>query len=95
MMELVMMQSSSRRASLVLQRHTPRAEMTTDQALPMDGQSATALFAAKGIDVTPNKDQGVIKVFGRQAFKCVFCTNLAASCKTWRSIKMEACLHRL
>lgn len=91
MMELVTMRSSSRRVSLVLQR----AEMTTDQALPMDGQSATALFAAKGIDVTPNKDQGVIKVFGCQAFKCVFCTNVAASCKTWRSIKMEACLHRL
>lgn len=29
----------------------------------MDHQSATALFAAKGIDVTTNKDQGVIKVF--------------------------------
>lgn len=41
----------------------PRAEMTTDQDLPMDHQSATALFAAKGIDVTTNKDQGVIKVF--------------------------------
>lgn len=37
--------------------------MTTDQDLPMDGQTATAVFAAKGIDVTPNKDQGVIKVF--------------------------------
>ncbi|KAM4588390.1 peptidyl-prolyl cis-trans isomerase FKBP5 [Odontesthes bonariensis] len=40
--------------------------MTTDQDLPMDGPSATALFAAKGIDVTPNKDQGVIKVVKRQ-----------------------------
>lgn len=36
--------------------------MTTDQDLPMDGQSPTALFAAKGIDVTPDKDQGIIKV---------------------------------
>uniref|UniRef100_A0A3Q3XHZ4 peptidylprolyl isomerase n=1 Tax=Mola mola TaxID=94237 RepID=A0A3Q3XHZ4_MOLML len=36
--------------------------MTTDQNLPVDGQSPTAVFAAKGIDVTPNKDQGVIKV---------------------------------
>ena len=36
--------------------------MTTDQDLPMDGPAATAMFAAKGIDVTPNKDQGVIKV---------------------------------
>lgn len=40
----------------------PYAEMTTDQDLPMDGQCATAVFAAKGTDVTPNKDQGVIKV---------------------------------
>uniref|UniRef100_A0A665VHX0 peptidylprolyl isomerase n=1 Tax=Echeneis naucrates TaxID=173247 RepID=A0A665VHX0_ECHNA len=38
------------------------AEMTTDQDLPMDSQSATAMFAAKGLDVTPNKDQGVIKI---------------------------------
>lgn len=37
--------------------------MTTDQDLPMDAQSATAVFVAKGIDVTPSKDQGVIKVF--------------------------------
>lgn len=28
----------------------------------MDGQCATAAFAANGIDLTPNKDQGVIKV---------------------------------
>ncbi|XP_045931494.1 peptidyl-prolyl cis-trans isomerase FKBP5 isoform X1 [Micropterus dolomieu] len=40
--------------------------MTTDQDLPMDGPSATAVFAAKGIDVTPDKDQGVIKVVKRQ-----------------------------
>ncbi|XP_020507498.2 peptidyl-prolyl cis-trans isomerase FKBP5 [Labrus bergylta] len=40
--------------------------MTTDQDLPMDGQSATAMFASKGIDVTANKDQGVIKVVKRQ-----------------------------
>ncbi|CAG06937.1 unnamed protein product [Tetraodon nigroviridis] len=39
--------------------------MTTDQDLPMDVQSATALFTAKGIDVTPNKDQGVIKIVKR------------------------------
>ncbi|XP_040890906.1 peptidyl-prolyl cis-trans isomerase FKBP5 [Toxotes jaculatrix] len=36
--------------------------MTTDQDLPMDAQTATAVFAAKGIDVTPSRDQGVIKV---------------------------------
>ncbi|XP_068170541.1 peptidyl-prolyl cis-trans isomerase FKBP5 isoform X2 [Antennarius striatus] len=36
--------------------------MTTDQDLPIDGQPSTALFAAKGIDVTSNKDKGVIKV---------------------------------
>lgn len=29
----------------------------------MDGQSAAAVFAAKGIDVTTTKDRGVIKVF--------------------------------
>ncbi|XP_028261381.1 peptidyl-prolyl cis-trans isomerase FKBP5 [Parambassis ranga] len=40
--------------------------MTTDQDLPMDGQTAIAVFAAKGIDLTPNKDQGVIKVIMRQ-----------------------------
>ncbi|XP_044025932.1 peptidyl-prolyl cis-trans isomerase FKBP5 [Siniperca chuatsi] len=40
--------------------------MTTDQDLPMDGQSATAVFAGKGIDVTPDKDHGVIKVVMRQ-----------------------------
>ncbi|KAJ3601859.1 hypothetical protein NHX12_029621 [Muraenolepis orangiensis] len=36
--------------------------MTTDQDLPMDGQSAVAVFAAKGIDVTPAKDKGVLKI---------------------------------
>lgn len=36
-------------------------KMTTDPFLPMDDHSA-AVFTAKGIDVTPNKDQGVIKV---------------------------------
>ncbi|XP_061583243.1 peptidyl-prolyl cis-trans isomerase FKBP5 [Cololabis saira] len=40
--------------------------MTTDQELPMDGPAATATFAAKGIDVTPNKDQGVMKVINHQ-----------------------------
>lgn len=82
------MQSSSRCASLVRQRHTSRAEMTTDQDLPMDGQSVTALFTAKGSDVTPNKDRGVIKVFCCQAFKCLFGSNLTASCQTRHSSKM-------
>ncbi|XP_054877989.1 peptidyl-prolyl cis-trans isomerase FKBP5 [Poeciliopsis prolifica] len=40
--------------------------MTTDQFLPMDDKSATAVFAANGIDVTPRKDQGVFKVVKRQ-----------------------------
>ncbi|CAN9511806.1 unnamed protein product [Ophioblennius macclurei] len=40
-------------------------KMTTDQDLSLDGHSAAATFAAKGIDVTPNKDQGVIKVVKR------------------------------
>uniref|UniRef100_H2URV1 peptidylprolyl isomerase n=1 Tax=Takifugu rubripes TaxID=31033 RepID=H2URV1_TAKRU len=44
---------------------SPHADMTTDQELPPDGQSTTALFTAKGIDVTPNKDQGVIKIVKR------------------------------
>lgn len=39
-----------------------KAGMTTDQFLPMDDKSATAVFAANGIDVTPRKDQGVLKV---------------------------------
>lgn len=36
--------------------------MTTDQDLPLGGQSAAAVFAARGVDVTPSKDRGVIKV---------------------------------
>uniref|UniRef100_A0A672YPT1 peptidylprolyl isomerase n=1 Tax=Sphaeramia orbicularis TaxID=375764 RepID=A0A672YPT1_9TELE len=40
--------------------------MTTDQDLPLDGQSAPTVFVSKGIDITPNKDQGVIKVVKRQ-----------------------------
>ncbi|MED6266730.1 hypothetical protein CHARACLAT_004957 [Characodon lateralis] len=40
--------------------------MTTDQFLPMDDKSATDVFAANGIDVTPSKDQGVMKVVRRQ-----------------------------
>ncbi|XP_054473124.1 peptidyl-prolyl cis-trans isomerase FKBP5 [Anoplopoma fimbria] len=40
--------------------------MTTDQDLTMEGQPDTAVFAAKGIDVTTSKDQGVIKVVKRQ-----------------------------
>ncbi|KAM6979547.1 peptidyl-prolyl cis-trans isomerase FKBP5 [Aplochiton taeniatus] len=39
--------------------------MTTDKNLSMDGQSVTATFAAKGIDITQNKDQGVCKVVKR------------------------------
>ncbi|XP_042364025.1 peptidyl-prolyl cis-trans isomerase FKBP5 [Plectropomus leopardus] len=42
--------------------------MTTDQDLTMEGQPATAVFAAKGIDVTPSKDHGVIKVLKRPGF---------------------------
>lgn len=40
----------------------PQEDMTTDQDLSMDGASTAAVFAAKGIDVTPKKDQGIIKV---------------------------------
>lgn len=46
--------------------------MTSDQDLPMDGQSVTAVFDAKGIDVTANKDRGVIKVFIVIASYCNF-----------------------
>uniref|UniRef100_A0A3Q2QQE3 peptidylprolyl isomerase n=1 Tax=Fundulus heteroclitus TaxID=8078 RepID=A0A3Q2QQE3_FUNHE len=40
--------------------------MTTDQFLPMDDNSATAVFDANGVDVTPRKDRGVFKVVRRQ-----------------------------
>ncbi|XP_076012589.1 peptidyl-prolyl cis-trans isomerase FKBP5 isoform X2 [Genypterus blacodes] len=40
--------------------------MTTDTETSMDGHSAPAVFAAKGIDVTPNKDKGLIKVIKRR-----------------------------
>lgn len=40
--------------------------MTTDQDLPLDNQAVPATFVSKGIDITPNKDQGVIKVMKRQ-----------------------------
>ena len=36
--------------------------MTTDKDLSMDGHAAVAVFSAKGVDITPNKDQGVFKV---------------------------------
>ncbi|XP_068598846.1 peptidyl-prolyl cis-trans isomerase FKBP5 [Brachionichthys hirsutus] len=40
--------------------------MTTDQDLPINAQSSTALFPANGIDVTSNKDKGVIKIVTHQ-----------------------------
>ncbi|XP_061730399.1 peptidyl-prolyl cis-trans isomerase FKBP5 isoform X2 [Nerophis ophidion] len=40
--------------------------MTTDQDLSMDGPAVSAEFATKGVDVTPKKDQGIIKVVKRQ-----------------------------
>ncbi|KAM3877715.1 peptidyl-prolyl cis-trans isomerase FKBP5 [Diretmus argenteus] len=40
--------------------------MTTDKDLSLDGQSATVMFAVRGVDITPNKDQGLIKVVKRQ-----------------------------
>ncbi|XP_056129586.1 peptidyl-prolyl cis-trans isomerase FKBP5 isoform X2 [Lampris incognitus] len=39
--------------------------MTTNKDLLMDGQSA-AVFSAKGVDITPNKDRGVLKIVKRQ-----------------------------
>lgn len=47
----------------LFRRSSLHAEMNTDQDLPLDGQSTMALFTSKGVDVTPNKDQGVVKVF--------------------------------
>ena len=38
--------------------------MTTDKDLCMHGQSVPVVFTTKGIDITPNKDQGVYKVLG-------------------------------
>ncbi|XP_061641740.1 peptidyl-prolyl cis-trans isomerase FKBP5 [Phyllopteryx taeniolatus] len=40
--------------------------MTTDQDFAMGGPLAVDLFAAKGTDVTPKKDQGITKVVKRQ-----------------------------
>lgn len=38
------------------------AEMTTDQDLPQGQSAVTAAFAVRGVDVSPNKDRGVVKV---------------------------------
>lgn len=40
----------------------PGADMTTDKDQSKDDQSPAVVFAVKGIDVTPNKDEGVRKV---------------------------------
>ena len=40
----------------------PDADMTTDKDQSMDDQSPAVVFAAKGIDVTPSRDEGVLKV---------------------------------
>ncbi|KAM9523133.1 peptidyl-prolyl cis-trans isomerase FKBP5 isoform 2-T2 [Salvelinus alpinus] len=40
--------------------------MTTDKDQSMDDQSPAVVFAVKGIDVTPNKDEGVRKVVKKQ-----------------------------
>lgn len=40
--------------------------MTTDKDLSMDGHAAVAVFSAKGVDITPNRDHGVFKVVKRQ-----------------------------
>ncbi|KAJ8372163.1 hypothetical protein AAFF_G00293800 [Aldrovandia affinis] len=41
------------------------ARMTTDRELSLDEQSPTAVFATHGVDITPKKDQGVVKVVKR------------------------------
>lgn len=87
----------------------PHSEMTTDQDLPMDGQSATAVFAAKGIDVTPNKDHGVIKVFIIDTFQFELGRHIEDSslhhapqlwylsvlCRKGFSVELETCLYHL
>ncbi|CAL9704806.1 unnamed protein product [Knipowitschia caucasica] len=40
--------------------------MTTDQDLPPDSQAVPPPFVSKGIDITPKKDGGVLKVVKRQ-----------------------------
>uniref|UniRef100_A0A8C9SX45 peptidylprolyl isomerase n=1 Tax=Scleropages formosus TaxID=113540 RepID=A0A8C9SX45_SCLFO len=39
--------------------------MTTDREITVDDESAAAFVTSHGIDITPNKDQGVIKVVKR------------------------------
>lgn len=38
-------------------------EMTTDQDLPVGQSAVAAAFAVRGVDVSPNQDRGVVKVF--------------------------------
>lgn len=72
--------------------------MTTDQDLPMDGQCATVMFAAKGTDVTPNKDQGVIKVlsslfyFSHSSMSFTYCFT---QCLCSLSGSRNCCLFRI
>ncbi|KAJ8369494.1 hypothetical protein SKAU_G00095220 [Synaphobranchus kaupii] len=39
--------------------------MTTDREPSEEGQSSTAVFASHGVDITPRKDHGVLKVVKR------------------------------
>ncbi|XP_035236679.1 peptidyl-prolyl cis-trans isomerase FKBP5 [Anguilla rostrata] len=39
--------------------------MTTDRELSEEGQCSTAVFTSHGVDITPRKDQGVLKVVKR------------------------------
>lgn len=67
-----------------------KAAMTTDQFLPMDEKSATAVFAANGIDVTPRKDQGVFKV--RIIFAYIFCILFSTSFDFYSCCSFRCCL---
>ncbi|KPP58315.1 hypothetical protein Z043_123871, partial [Scleropages formosus] len=42
-----------------------QGKMTTDREITVDDESAAAFVTSHGIDITPNKDQGVIKVVKR------------------------------
>lgn len=49
--------------------------MTTDEATKKEGEVQTATLAEQGEDITPNKDQGVLKVTLRETSIKMFLTS--------------------
>lgn len=49
--------------------------MTTDEATKKEGEVQTATLAEQGEDITPNKDQGVLKVTLRETLIEIFLTS--------------------